>query len=389
MPSPNRIFISYAKEDHKVAKQLYDDLKNADMVPWMDTEELLPGQTSEIETDKVIKSSDYFLILLSANSVTKAGLVHTEIRKALKRFQEFTPGETYIIPVRLDDCEPAYEELQALCKADIFPSYQQGLNRILSAILSEKKEPPEKPKAHSPGHAASPERKSVESQKHKWVQWVFSGIGTSILIIIITWLVSWLYPSPPTQNTPPSQNPIKNGGVNIGGDVKPGGDANITGQGNITVTKHYGVSEESYQKYVKELGVTEAALSNFFKILEQEKVPIQDLDKTLREIAGRYKELREKLEKFQSDDPAIKELKRKAKEALDAGNFDQAEKFLQEAKIRDIDAAKQLKESANKRMLSAAETMAEIGALKNAQLKYKEAAAYYKEAGRQFPKARS
>jgi len=376
MPSPNRIFISYAKEDHKVAKQLYDDLKNADMLPWMDTEDLQPGQTSEIETDKAIKSSDYFLILLSANSVTTAGLVHAETKKALKRFQEFTPGETFIIPVRLDDCEPAYEELQALCKADIFPSYEQGLNKILSAILSEKKE---KPEAHLPEHAASPERKSVESQKHKWVQWVFSGIG----VFIIGLIINWLYPSPPPQNPP------KNGGVSIGGNVKSGGDVNITGQGNITVTKHYGVSEESYQKYVKELGVTEAALSNFFKILEQEKVPIQDLDKTLREIAGRYKELREKLEKFQSDDPAIKELKRKAKEALDAGNFDQAEKFLQEAKIRDIDAAKQLKESANKRMLSAAETMAEIGALKNAQLKYKEAAAYYKEAGRQFPKARS
>jgi len=202
MPSPNRIFISYAKEDHKVAKQLYDDLKNADMLPWMDTEDLLPGQTSEVETDKAIKSSDYFLILLSANSVTKAGLVHAEIRKALKRFQEFTPGETYIIPVRLDDCEPAYEELQALHPADIFPSYEKGFKKILKVLLPDKKD---------------------ESE------------------------------------------------------------------------------------------------------------------------------------------------------------------FLQEAKVRDIDAAKQLKEAANKRMLSAAEAIAKMGDLKNSQLKYREAAAYFKEAAELVP----
>ena len=38
------VFISYAREDFAKAKRLYEDLKEARIIPWLDKESLLPGQ---------------------------------------------------------------------------------------------------------------------------------------------------------------------------------------------------------------------------------------------------------------------------------------------------------------------------------------------------------
>jgi hypothetical protein len=65
------------------------------------------------------------------------------------------------------------------------------------------------------------------------------------------------------------------------------------GQGGLAVK--IGVSEERFQALSEELGVTHGALRNFFKILEENQVALDDLDHTLREIAGRYNELLQQL----------------------------------------------------------------------------------------------
>jgi len=38
-----KIFLSYAREDMGMAKQLYNDLKRYGLDVWLDTESLLPG----------------------------------------------------------------------------------------------------------------------------------------------------------------------------------------------------------------------------------------------------------------------------------------------------------------------------------------------------------
>jgi hypothetical protein len=37
-PTPNQVFICYAREDMATAKRLYQDLQRAGITPWMDTE---------------------------------------------------------------------------------------------------------------------------------------------------------------------------------------------------------------------------------------------------------------------------------------------------------------------------------------------------------------
>ena len=154
---------------------------------------------------------------------------------------------------------------------------------------------------------------------------------------------------------------------------------NVVGRDQY-ITNIEGISVERFQALAEELGVTKAALKRFFKILKEEQVLPEYLDKTLRQIAHQYKDLKAQLQHFTSEDPEVNTLKRQAKEALIAGEFDRAEELLNQAKEKDIQTAREFQNIAHKRLLSAATSAAQIAELKSAQLSYAEAADYYAEA---------
>jgi tetratricopeptide (TPR) repeat protein len=196
-------------------------------------------------------------------------------------------------------------------------------------------------------------------------------------------------PFPAASASSASKVQASQGGITAGGDVtvtaQPGSTAFIqTGEGKIVITNTQGINPAEHQKLAKQLGVTEAALGNFFKILEQKEVPPEDLDNTLRTIAERYKDLQKKLGEVSSDDAAVV-VKRQAKEALEAGDFNRVEKLLNEASTKDLEAARAMQERAKQRLLSAAASKAQNGDLKSTQLAYAEAAEYYHQAAELVP----
>lgn len=130
----NKIFISYAKDDLPIARQIYEDLRIAGLDPWLDEKNLLPGQDFEYEIKKAIQASGFFIAILSNKSVSKRGFVQKEIRLALQILDEYPESEVFVIPVRLDPCEPSHEKLRKLHWADLFPSYQDGFKRIVDTI---------------------------------------------------------------------------------------------------------------------------------------------------------------------------------------------------------------------------------------------------------------
>lgn len=211
-------------------------------------------------------------------------------------------------------------------------------------------------------------------RKNKW--WVFGG-----LLPFSIWFINYFFPA--KSNQPVIENKVS---VNVQRDIRAegGGDLYVTGKGNFYITK-YGIPPEDYDKLAAELGITQSALKNFFKIMEKKQVPIENLDSTLRDIAKKFKNLQKRLSIFDSTDPEIIRLKRQAKEALNAGNFEKAEKFLEQAIQKDIDAAKQLNKNANERLLSAAETKAQIGTMKYFQLDYEGAIDFLREAIELWP----
>jgi len=201
----------------------------------------------------------------------------------------------------------------------------------------------------------------------------FWGSGLVIVVGAVWQLYIHFYPA--KSSAPPTQV--------IEQHVSEGSTAVIhTGKGDV----YMGISLERFQALSGELGVTQTALKNFFKIIQQENVPAEEYDSTLRKIAKTYKELAERLGRFSSSDPTVTALKEKAKEYLTSGDFKQAESFLNKAMLQDLEAARQMEEIAEARMISAAASMSEIGELKEIQLDYKEAASCYRQASESVPK---
>ena len=147
----SRIFISYAHEDRDLALKLYRDLQQADLHPWIDVEELLGGQDWRVAVGEAIRSSSYFLALISKNSVSKRGYVQKELRDAIDIFEQVPPDQIYLVPIRLDDTEPLGQVLRALHWIDFFPSYPRGLARLLRSLAASSK------KVSEPRSTALPE----------------------------------------------------------------------------------------------------------------------------------------------------------------------------------------------------------------------------------------
>lgn len=133
-----RVFISYAREDETNAKRLYNDIKNSMLriEPWLDKEDIMPGQDWSSEIIKSIKKSDFFIPLFSSISVAKRGFVQREFKLAIDTIQEIPPGQIYVIPVRIDECDIQYDELNKYQRQDLFPDWYQGLSKILKSMGS-------------------------------------------------------------------------------------------------------------------------------------------------------------------------------------------------------------------------------------------------------------
>lgn len=143
MNATKKVFISYAKEDFGIAKKLYYDLKLKGVNPWMDSEDILPGQNWRNEIANAIKNCSFFITMLSSISVSKKGYVQKEQTLALDFLDEFPVGEVYIIPVRLDACEPIHPKLKDLQWVDLFQSYKNGVEKILKVIAPVPREMPD------------------------------------------------------------------------------------------------------------------------------------------------------------------------------------------------------------------------------------------------------
>lgn len=88
-------------------RELYARLKDEDWIePWIDEENLLPGQDFDLEIHKAIRESDVIVVCLSVESVAKAGYIQKEFKRALASAEEKPEGTIYIIPLRLNDCAP-------------------------------------------------------------------------------------------------------------------------------------------------------------------------------------------------------------------------------------------------------------------------------------------
>jgi hypothetical protein len=74
------------------------------------------------------------VVLLSSRSTTKHGFVNAEIAEALELLHEFPESSIYVIPVRLDECQPSHSVLRDLHWGRLFPSYEDGFAALMGSI---------------------------------------------------------------------------------------------------------------------------------------------------------------------------------------------------------------------------------------------------------------
>ncbi len=128
-----KVFLCHASQDKPAVRELYKRLAAESWIePWLDEENLLPGQDFDLEIYKATRDSDAIIICLSKVSVAKEGYVNKEIRRALDISQEKPEGTIYVIPLRLDECNPSFEYLRKLHWVDYFK--QDAHQKLVKAL---------------------------------------------------------------------------------------------------------------------------------------------------------------------------------------------------------------------------------------------------------------
>ena len=177
------------------------------------------------------------------------------------------------------------------------------------------------------------------------------------------------------------------GCVFASGDTKSSGDSTASGPiacvGNCTIISQQ-ISPQTI-KDIEALGLTKAALNQFFNDLDRKKIPPEALDHELRDIAKNYLDLKTKIATLSSEDPEVAALIQQARQAVEAVNFSLAERLFNEASQRDEQAAQHLHQVATTRLTSAAAAQAANGDLQRVQLNFVKAQAYYRNALQLLP----
>src|SRR5215813_3238375 len=148
MNATAQIFLSYAREDKKKVEALYQKLSAAGFKPWMDTQDILPGEKWQVSIQKALQRSHFFLACLSVTAVSKRSYIRREFRDALEKRQEMLESDIYLIPVRLEECEVP-EDLGEHQWVDLFE--EDGWTRLMRALeIGMERREPVKPTGQQP-----------------------------------------------------------------------------------------------------------------------------------------------------------------------------------------------------------------------------------------------
>jgi formylglycine-generating enzyme required for sulfatase activity len=98
------VFLCHGSPDKPTVRALYQRLREEGIEPWLDEEDLFPGQDWEREIAKAVRGADVVLVCLSASSVTRTGFVQKEIKFALDVADQQPEGAIFLIPLKLEEC---------------------------------------------------------------------------------------------------------------------------------------------------------------------------------------------------------------------------------------------------------------------------------------------
>jgi hypothetical protein len=132
--------LSYASQDAERVRRFAADLRRPGIEPWLDDELKLAGRWNDEIADR-IAACDLFLALMSR--ATQDGAADRFFRREWRLAHE---GQRRFLPVRLEECalpaslpEALLAAIESIQREDLFPSYEDGLRRILRFLHVEKR----------------------------------------------------------------------------------------------------------------------------------------------------------------------------------------------------------------------------------------------------------
>lgn len=126
-----RIFLCHSIGDKQAVRDLYRRLRGDGFDPWLDEENLLPGQDWREEISRAVEAAEVVLVCLSRGSISKRGFVQWEIKYALDVADQQPEDTIYLIPLKLEECDIP----QRLGRWHWVSLYEaKGYERLLSAL---------------------------------------------------------------------------------------------------------------------------------------------------------------------------------------------------------------------------------------------------------------
>lgn len=129
-----QVFIAYAAEDLPHASRLCNALRRERCAPWLDKEKLLAGQNWPEAIERAIEVSDVFVACFTPRSVAKRGMFQQELRHALECARRRPLDDSFLMPVRLEECRVPRRISDQVQYLDLFPDWDKGVRRLARAI---------------------------------------------------------------------------------------------------------------------------------------------------------------------------------------------------------------------------------------------------------------
>jgi|SRR5215216_1127845 len=132
-PEPPRLkaFLCHSSGDKVSVRNIYYRLRAEGVAPWLDEENLLPGQDWQQEIKRAVRSSDVVIVCLSKASINKRGYVQKEIKIAFDVADEQPDGAIFLIPLKLEECDIP-DRLRRWQWVNIFE--ERGFERLMNAL---------------------------------------------------------------------------------------------------------------------------------------------------------------------------------------------------------------------------------------------------------------
>src|SRR5215475_12445937 len=107
------VFLCYAREDSDRVDELEQVLRAAGIPVWRDSADLWPGQDWRVHIHRAITDKALvFLACFSQAGVARAvRFQNEELTWAVEQARLRPPDDSWLIPVRFDDCQIPYRDL--------------------------------------------------------------------------------------------------------------------------------------------------------------------------------------------------------------------------------------------------------------------------------------